>query len=169
MAKTGNPFFDADFGNFDYAAFMNPKTFLDQMEALDVGKFGESFKLPGVDSEALAQSQRKNIDAFVAANRVAFEGMQAVMQRQSEIVRQAMGEATKAVNELSTADSMESRIAKQTEIVKDVLEQYVASTKELAEMSAKANNEAIDVLNTRWSEGLEEVNSQIKQTVKNKK
>ncbi len=169
MNKTGNPFFDADFGNFDYAALMNPKTFLSQMESLDLAKLSEGFKVPGVDNEALAQSQRKNIDALVAANRLAFEGAQAVMQRQSEIVRQVMGVATKAVTELNSSDSIEARMTKQTELVKDAFEQGLANAKELAEMSAKSNGAAMELLNSRWSESLEELKGQIKTTTKKTK
>ncbi len=65
-AKTGNPLLDGDFGR-----------------VMDFGKFAEQFKLPGVDSKSLIETQRRNLEAFTKANQVTFEAVQAVVQRQA--------------------------------------------------------------------------------------
>ena len=64
------PFPGMDFGAFDFSKVLG------------------SLKLPGVDWQALLESQAKNIAALSAANHLAFEGMQAVARRQVEILQQ---------------------------------------------------------------------------------
>lgn len=141
MAKqTRNPFLDWDFAKFT-----------------DFTKLTEQFKVPGVDAGILLESQRKNIETITAANRVAYEGAQAIAQRQVEIVREGMTEAAKAARELSVASTPQDQLAKQAELVKETYETSVANLRELAEMNAKSSAEVIDLFNKRVSEGLEEV------------
>ena len=144
--KTGNPFLDADFGEF-----------------MDFSKFAEQFKLPGVDSKALIESQRKNVEAMTQANRVALEGLQAIGQRQVEILRQAMEETTKVVREMAKPGQPAEKIAAQTALVKEAYELALANLRELAEMGAKSNTEAADVLAHRVSASLDELKGVIKQ------
>ena len=144
--KTGNPFLDADFGS-----------------GMDFGKFAEQFKLPeqfkfsGVDSEALIENQRRNLEAVTKANQVAFEGAQAVVQYQVEIVRRTMDETTKAVQEMSKPVKIEDVWAKQAELLKGVYEHGLANLRALTEMSTKVNAEAADLLTHRVSDSLGEL------------
>ncbi|MEE9194782.1 MAG: phasin family protein, partial [Alphaproteobacteria bacterium] len=124
-AKTGNPFLDADLGG-----------------VMDFGKFAEQFKFPGVDSEALIENQRRNLEAVTKANQVAFEGAQAVVQYQVEILRRTMDETTKAVQEMSKPDKIEDVWAKQAELLKGAYEHGLANLRALTELSTKVNTEA---------------------------
>ena len=139
MAKA-NPFFDVDMSKF-----------------ADVSKLMSEFKLPGVDVEFVLASQQKNIQALTAANQLAFEGFQAVVRRQSEIVRQTMEQTSSMVTELMAAGSPEDKVAKQADLVKLAFEKALSNARELAELVAKSNSEAADVINKRVSESLEEV------------
>jgi phasin family protein len=129
---------------------------------MDFSKFTEQFKVPAVDTEALLDSQRKNIEAFNVANRIAFEGAQAVTQRQVEILRQAMEESAAAVKQFTAAGKPEDKLAEQAELLKHTYEQSIANFRELAEMGAKSNGEAVEVLNNRVTEGLEELKAALK-------
>ena len=51
------------------------------------------------------------------ANKQAFEGMQTVLTRQGEILRQTMDDATAAIKELSAAGSAPDVAAKQAELL----------------------------------------------------
>ena len=133
------------FADFDFAKFADFKT------------FGAPFKVPGVDAEALVETQRKNIEAFTAANRVAFEGVQAIAQRQVEILRDGMAEAVKVTQALSSVGDPKDRMVKQTELVKEGYETALANFRELAEMNAKSGAEAAEVITTRVTESLDEV------------
>lgn len=145
MAKTGNPFLDQDFS-----------------EWFDVRRFSEQFRMPGLDAGAALESQRKNMEAVTQANRVVFEGAQAVARRQGEILRETMEEANRAMQAVTDAGTPEERVAKQTEIAKEAFETALAHIRELSEMSAKSNNEALDVINKRYAESLDELRDQIR-------
>ncbi|RDD60892.1 phasin family protein [Ferruginivarius sediminum] len=147
--KTGNPFLDQDFSNI-----------------FDFKRYADQFQVPGLDSKALIEAQRKNIEAITQANRVAFEGMQAVAQRQGEILRQAMDESVKAMQDVGTANAPEDRVSKQTEIAKNAFETAIKNMRELAEMSAKSQTEALDLINTRVTEGFDEIRNSVAQATK---
>ncbi|RMD63800.1 MAG: phasin family protein [Alphaproteobacteria bacterium] len=145
QSKTGNPFLDGEFGDF-----------------MDFTKFAEQFKLPGIDTKALFETQRRNLEAMTRANRVALEGLQAIAQRQVEILRQAMDEATKAVRELTKPGQPTEKLVAQTELVKEAYELALANLRELAEITAKSNTEAADVLTHRFADSLDELKGVIK-------
>jgi phasin family protein len=135
MAKpTGNPFFD-----------------------IDISKILGDFKVPGLDVDSIMASQRRNIEAVTAANQLAIEGLQAVLRRQAEILRQSMEEAGNLVGDLMSASAPEDKAARQAELMKVAFEKALANVKELAEMVAKSNAEAAEVLSKRVSESLDEV------------
>lgn len=153
MAKTGNPFFNGTFGDVDLAAMFDPSKY-------DFSKFNGAFKMPTVDSAEFVKIQQKNIEVLTAANRIAFEGARALMERQVEIAREAMSTAAEAVTDLSSSESMEDRVAKQTAVAKTAFEKSVNDMRELTELSAKSSREAADLLNSRVVESFEEVAAQ---------
>jgi len=141
--------------------FFNPSNPFGNM---DVSKWGEDFakmmtdmRVPGVDPEQLVNVQRRNTEALAAANKTAAEGMQAVMTRQAEILKRSMEEATAAVQEMMTAGAPEDQVAKQVEMTKDGFESAISNMRELSEMMSKSQNEAMDILNSRIAESLEEL------------
>jgi phasin family protein len=143
--KTGNPFLDADMGNM-----------------MDFGKFAEQFKFPGVDATALVESQQRNVEAITKINQIAFEGIQAIMQRQSEILRETMDETTKAVQSFSKTDKPEDVWAKQADLLKDSYEHGLSNLRELTELSTKTNTQAADLLTHRVADGLNELKGAFK-------
>ncbi|MFD1625733.1 phasin family protein [Azospirillum griseum] len=132
----------------------------------DPSKLLGDFKLPGVDVEAILSSQRKNIEALTAANQLAAEGFQAVLRRQAEILRASVEEASGYVNDVLTAGTPEAKAAKQAELVKAAFEKSLANARELAELIAKSNTEAADVLSKRVSESLEELKTAVAKVAK---
>ena len=132
----------------------------------DVSKVMADFRLPGVDLEAVAASQRKNIEALTQANQLAVEGVQAVVRRQAAIARQAMEEFSSMFRDfVQPTASPEDRIAKQAEFSKQALEKGISNARELTELMTKANTEAFNVLNKRVSETLDEVRDFAKKRV----
>lgn len=135
-------------------------------EFMDFTKIAGQFKVPNLDAHALMEIQRKNIEAVTAANRIALEGAQALTRRQAEILRQAWDESTAAVQELTSAGKPEDKLAKQTELAKHGFEVSVANARELAEMSAKSNSEALELINKRIAELLDEVKVELEKFAK---
>jgi phasin family protein len=130
----------------------------------DFTKIFSEFRVPGFDMESLISTQRRNIEAVTAANQLAIEGVQAVIRRQTEIMRQMVEESSSTLRELMVAGAPEQKIAHQTDIVKKAFEKALANLRELTEMVAKSNTEAADVLTKRIGESITELKSAMKLT-----
>jgi phasin family protein len=129
----------------------------EQLFDFDITKYMGDFKVPGVDVESLVSSQRRNIEALTQANRLAYDGLQAVLKRQAEILRQTMDEVSQVTKDIAEPGSPQDKAAKQTDLAKDAFERSLSNMRELAEMIAKANNEAFDLLNKRFTQNLDEM------------
>lgn len=148
MAINPQPIFDIT----KFVKEIDPGKMMDEFS-----KMLKQYNLPGVDMDSLMASQKKNMEALTAANRVALEGMQAVAKRQAEILQETMNEASKAVDTLSKAGSPGEVAAKQAELAKDAFERALSNMRELAQMVAKSNEEATSTINTRISATLDEI------------
>ena len=127
----------------------------------DITRFMGDMKVPGVDVEAMMSAQRKNIEALSEANRLAFEGMQAIMKRQAEILRQTVEQVAGATKDMAEPGSPQEKAARQTELAKDAFETALSNMRELAEMVARSNGEAFDLLNKRFTQMFDEVREQM--------
>jgi len=139
-----NPFANIDFSKFDMSKF-------------DVTKMMGDLKIPGFDMQGAMEAQRKNIEALTAANQAAVQGMQAVAQRQAEILSQAMGEVSSIAQQFSSAGNPQEMSAKQAELARKGFEQALANMRELAEMVNKSNTDAFAIINKRVNENLQEL------------
>ena len=133
---------------------------------VDFTKLLGEFKVPGVDLDAVLQAQRKNIEALTAANRTAAEGLQAFARRQSEILRQNLAELQAQFSSAVTAGAPEEKLAKQTDLAKAAFEKAIADMKELAELLAKSNTEAAEIVSKRVSASFDELKSIVKAPAK---
>ena len=122
---------------------------------IDTSKMFGNFSAPGVDMQSVMTSQRKNIEALTQANKLALEGMQAVFKRQAEILKQSIEESAAAGRDMASG-SPQDKMAKQTEIAKAAFEKALSNARELSEIVAKANGEAVDLLNKRFTAMLDE-------------
>ena len=139
----------------------NPFANLDPSK-FDLTKMMNEFKLPGVDMEALMETQRKNIEAVTQANKVAVEGMQAVAKRQAEMLSESMAAVSEAAKEIASAENPQEFTSKEAELAREAFEKALANMRELAELVGKANSETFEVMNSRFKETLEELTNLIK-------
>ncbi len=124
---------------------------------MDITKMMADFKMPMVDMQQWMTISRKNIEAVSAANQLAVEGIQALIKRQAEIVQASIKDANSIVSEITAAGTPEDKILRQVELVKSAYENVISNTKELAEIAAKSNEEAIEVISGRVSDSLDEI------------
>jgi phasin family protein len=95
---------------------------------------------------------------MVAANRLAMEGAQAVARRNLEIMQQSMAEMAQSVQGMVALDGNPAQKAQQqAEAMKTAYERAVTNMKELSDLIQKSNGEAMEVLNRRFAEAMEEV------------
>lgn len=141
----------------------NPYDFSDmsKMFGADASKMFSDFKVPGVDWQEVMASQQKNIAALTEANKRLFEGAQAVMQQQSEIMNKAMTELTAASQELMQEGDPQAGAQKRFELAKTSFESAVSNMQELADLAGHSNSEAMEIINKRSAEAFEEIKTLI--------
>ena len=116
----------------------------------DIKKLTEKFQLPGVDVAALVDWQRKDMETLVEANRQAYEGVRALIERRNEILQETLGQFQAAVKDATSSEA----IAKQAEAGKQGVQQVLANIRELAEIEAQSRNNAWKVVQDRMQENL---------------
>ena len=116
----------------------------------DIKKLTEKFQLPGVDVAALVDWQRKDMETLVEANRQAYEGVRALIERRNEILQETLAQFQAAVKDATSSEA----IAKQAEAGKQGVQQVIANIRELAEMEAQSRNNAWKVVQDRMQENL---------------
>ncbi len=132
----------------------------------DITKMVADFKVTGLDLDAVMASQKRNIEAMTKANQLAFEGIQAVARRQSEIARQLVEESNAVIKELMSQSSPQEKVAKQADVMRTQFEKNLANLRELTNLLSKSNDEASAVLSKRFSEGLVELKQHVQKAKK---
>lgn len=116
------------------------------------------FSMPGVDTDQLLASQRKNLEALMQANQLLLNSTQQLLQRQAELLTEASREAVSAMSNLG-GTKPDQLPQKQAELVSDAYGRAIAALNEVTEMMNKAHQEALQVLDKRWRENMEELKS----------
>jgi phasin family protein len=116
----------------------------------DLVKLLEGFRLPGVDTDALVEWQRKDLDALAEANRQAYAGIKALAERRDEILRDTLVQWQEALKNVVGTDAL----AKQADVAKRGLQQAIDRVRELAEMETQSRNNAWQVVRDRTQENM---------------
>ena len=124
----------------------------------DMFKAFNQFKAPGFDMDAIMATQRKNMEAMTAAGQSAYEGMTALARRQAEVAKEAAESATKAMTDLAAA-TPEERVAKQADLAKTAYTSMFDNGREMMDMAAKTADEAVSVVNARFTASIDETKS----------
>ena len=115
-------------------------------------------KVPAIpDMEGLMAAHRRNLETLSAANRVALEGAQAVARRNMEIMQQTMSELTEGMRQFSPTEPPQVRAVRQADMLKGAYERAVANMQEIGDLIQRSNGEALDLLNKRFVEAVDEV------------
>jgi phasin family protein len=129
----------------------------------DFAKLMADYRLPGVDWQELIASQQKNVEALTQANRVLFEGAQAVVQREIEILQNAMQELAAASRDLMQEGDARAHAQKRLDLAKTSFETALQNMRELAELATQSNREALELINRRAMASLEEIRRALSQ------
>jgi len=120
-----------------------------EMPFPDFTKMMQAYKVPGIDFSAILAREKKNIEALTKANQIAFEGWQALVRRQSEILKETMEETMAAARKQDAAQRVE--------VAKKGFEKAIGHMRELAEMATKSQKEAFEVVQKRISANVQEM------------
>ncbi|VTU16131.1 TIGR01841 family phasin [Variovorax sp. PBL-E5] len=111
---------------------------------------------------AIVESGRKDLQALVQANEKSYQGLQAVVQRQTEMLKASIGEWQGAVKGMSAGDPREN-LAKLDTMGKAAFKRALDDIRELAELAAKSQADAFDVVRQRIRDNVDEVSKLLQQ------
>ncbi len=123
----------------------------------DYEKYFAEMKIPAVDTTAIMDAQRRNMEAMTAANQTAMDGMQTVVKRQAELLRQMAEDMNALGADMMTPSEPKAQMAKQAEVTKKQFEKSLSNMKEMAELITKSQAEVATIITGRISEALDEV------------
>jgi phasin family protein len=116
------------------------------------------WKIPNIDLEAMAQAQRRNLEALTQANQLALESTQSWVKRNLELARQSMEDLQAMLSEITKPNgSMEDRLQRHAEFSRKAIEKGLENFRDLTELVTKANTDTMTVIAKRVTEGLDEV------------
>ncbi|MBN8752698.1 MULTISPECIES: TIGR01841 family phasin [Variovorax] len=104
----------------------------------------------------LLESGRKDLQALMQANEKSYQGLQTVVQRQTEMIKSAITEWQTAAKEMPGKDPKEN-LAKLDELGRQSFQRAIDDIKELANLAAKSQADAFDVVRQRIQSNVDEV------------
>ena len=104
----------------------------------------------------LLDSGRKDLQALMQANEKSYQGLQSVVQRQTEMIKSAIAEWQTAAKAMPGKDPKEN-LAKLDELGRQSFQRAVDDIKELATLAARSQADAFDVVRQRIQANVDEV------------
>jgi phasin family protein len=114
----------------------------------------ESFKVPGLNVAAIAETHHADIEAVTRANQASYEAMQAIAAKQSDMLAAAMRDAQQATQAFGGAGSTDAH--ERAVVAKKAYDKAVADLAELAEITRKAQTETLAIVSKRAEEQMAE-------------
>ena len=127
----------------------------------EMGERLQNLNIAG-SASSIAASGRKDLEALIKANRKSYEGLQAVVQRQTEMLRDSITAWQGTVKSLPGSDPKDG-IAKLDAMGKAAFKQALDDIRELADMAAKSQAEAFEIVRERIANNVDEVKKLLKQ------
>lgn len=106
-------------------------------------------------------SSRKDLQALMQANEKSYQGLQTVVQRQTEMIKSAIGEWQTAAKGMPGKDAKEN-LAKLDELGRASFQRAVDDIKELATLAAQSQKDAFEVMRERIQSNVDEVTKLLK-------
>jgi len=127
----------------------------------EMGERLQQLNVSGAAS-AIAASGRKDLEALIKANQKSYQGLQAVVQRQTEMLRDSITAWQGTVKSLPGSDPKEG-IAKLDAMGKAAFKQALDDIRELADMAARSQAEAFEIVRERITSNVDDVKKLLKQ------
>ncbi len=128
----------------------------------DMSKYFASMKMPSMpEVTALMETHKRNLATLAAANKLIFEGAQAITQRQVEVMRRQVTDVTEAAKLLAAPGDAKERAVRQADLIKQAYEKSVADLKEVEDLLRKSSTEALELVHHRFVEAMDEVKAAV--------
>ena len=115
----------------------------------------QNLKVSGT-AGAVLESGRKDLAALIKANEKSYQGLQSVVARQTQMLRSAITDWQGAVTQMPGKDPKEN-LAKLDEMGRAAFQRALDDIRELAELAAKSQADAFEIVRQRISENVDQV------------
>ena len=123
----------------------------------DITRMMASLNAPPFDVEAATTAHRKNVEAMSAACMLALDCIQESARRQASILAEAVDQVFTAARTLSANSTMNGQSADPMAAQRELFERGLANMRDLAELIAKSNSQAFDIVSKRAADCLGEM------------
>ena len=113
----------------------------------------ERLRLAGLTNELL-NSRRQDLEALIAANKKSFSGLQQLVNRRIKQLSDAAGEWKLVVKAMKAIGPSES-VGKLDELAKGAFRMALENTRDLAELAARSQAEAVQIVSRRIGESID--------------
>jgi len=115
----------------------------------------QELNLTGGASKLLASGQ-KDLQTLMQANEKSYQGLQTVVQRQTEMIKNAIAEWQTAAKEMPGKDPR-ANLAKLDELGRQSFQRAIDDIKELANLAAKSQADSFELVRQRIQANVDEV------------
>jgi len=122
----------------------------------------ERANLTGIDTAGIVEARRKDIEAILAANRIVYQGAQALAQKQLEILRTTMNAAKSALAEGSLGGTPVEIANRQRELMSKAFQMSLVHMRELADIVHDAQAEAFAVVKGQVEDDIRDLVARVK-------
>jgi phasin family protein len=113
----------------------------------------------------LMETQRKTLESIKQANETAVSGAQSLMERQSEMMQQAMADAAKAMQNMAESEPAEAA-SDNAALVEEAVKKSMENFGEIADMIQGIYTEISDQVERRMEESVNEMKESLAKTKK---
>ena len=125
-----------------------------------LSKTFERLNLSGV-AGTIAEGRRKDLAALIAANKKSYEGLAAVVARQTAMLKNAVSEWQSMAQGMSPGGARPG-LGQIDEVAKNAFTMALNNIRELGELAARSQAEAFEIVRRRIMENVEEVSALIR-------
>jgi len=123
----------------------------------DLRSLLEGMKLPGLNLQSLIEARGKDTEAFLAANRRAFEGYREFNAKQAEILTRTMQQLQSGARDIVSGQPTPESVGRVAEQAQQLYAQTLTDLYAMAEVAARAHQDVIGIINRRVGEGLKAI------------
>jgi hypothetical protein len=105
-------------------------------------RFARTFGIAGENAQQATQQSSRNIEAIVQSGTIIAGGMQSISRELFDFARKRMEQNLHRADAVMTCRTPAELIAAQSDLVRDNLEDFVQSTRRIAELSMQMADEA---------------------------
>lgn len=111
------------------------------------------------DVAGLFTAYWRNVEALTAANKIALEGARAVARGNLELLRRTTADLSEQMWAMTGPEPIKEKAVRQGEMFADACDQAAANMRELGDMIQHAQTEAVQILNKRFADAVDEANA----------